>query len=51
MSDPDEDSSTQGIEIVEDPEIMRKLAEEQENYERGNADPDDEDGETMTRVF
>ena len=48
----DDDSSAQGIEIVEDPEIMRKLAEEQENYERGNLDTDDEEeGETMKRVF
>ena len=50
LADHDEDSSKQGIEIVEDPEIMRKLAEDQQNYEQGNADPDDGE-ETMERVF
>jgi len=46
----DQDSGKQGIEIVEDPEIMRKLAEDQQNYEQGNADADD-GTETMNRVF
>ena len=50
MADRDDDGSQQGIEIVEDPEIMRKLAEDQQNYEQGNADKDDGD-ETMERVF
>ena len=51
MADKDDsDSSQQGIEIVEDPEIMRKLEEDKLNYEQGNADEDDGD-ETMQRVF
>merc|ERR1712046_405753 len=55
MADKDsQGQGKQGIEIVEDPEIMRKLAKDQEDYEKRMQEDKDgmqEDDETMKRVF